>query len=126
MSFVEVPADAIRTRLIDAGFERAADADNEEVYYRAHKKNPDMAVKVFTTIPLNGAAVRDCGRDAIRIVALKRIPLRFGNPKTVCIYKAQRVFRTGTVEGVLQRMIERARLAYAALNADRKGGGDRG
>jgi hypothetical protein len=121
--FVAVPAAAIRERLAAAGFTLAPATSGEEVYERAHDRDPRYVVKVYSSLTRGAGEVRDCGQDAIRVVAVCRQDDRYHWPaRTFPIFKATRVHRTGSVEAVLDRMIERAREAYAACNAHRNGG----
>ena len=116
--FVEVPAAAIRERLAGAGFVKEFDPDRrytEEVYLRHHDRDGRYVLKVYSSISLRRDVARGCGADAIRVVALLVTPNR-----TYPIFKAARVYRTGSVEKVLDRMIERAREAYAACNEHRR------
>jgi hypothetical protein len=113
--FVDVPAAAIRERLAAAGFHLLPAASGEEVYERSHDKDSRYIVKVYSSIQRGALGVRGCGADAIRVVALLVTP-----NKTYPLFKSARVYRTGTVEGVLERMIERAREAYARSNEHRK------
>jgi hypothetical protein len=84
----------------------------EEVYERRHHTFPRYVVRVYSTIPVGGAGVRGRGGDAIRVVSLfEHTPGQYRG-----LYKAQRVFRAGTVEGVLERMTERLRDAYRFIN----------
>lgn len=119
--FVPVPAAAIRQRLAAAGFRLIDAPSGEEVYERAHNSDPRYAIKVYSSIQRGADEVRECGEDAIRVVALFT-DSRFHWPaKVIPIFKATRVHRTGSVEAVLDRMIERAREAYGACNAHRNG-----
>jgi len=119
--FVPVPASAIRNRLAAAGFRLLPAAHGEEVYERAHDRDPCYTVKVYSSIQRGADSARDCGEDAIRVVALFA-DSRFHWPaQIVPIFKATRIHRTGSVEKVLDRMIERAREAYAACNGHRGG-----
>ena len=114
--FVEVPASAIRQRLEAAGFHLIPAQYGEEIYERAHDKDPKYTVKVYSSVRRGSPDARSCGADAIRVVAI----LTGSNGKTYPIHKGKRVYRTGTVEKVLERMIERAREAYARCNEHRK------
>lgn len=113
--FVDVPADAIRARLGGAGFYRAQVAGREEVWERKHDRDPTYLIRVYTSIA-HGEGTRACGADAIRVIAL----LAPSNGKVYPIHKGVRVHRAGSVDGVLDRVIERAREAYAACNAHRR------
>jgi hypothetical protein len=120
--FVQVPAAAIRSRLAAAGF-RPVDSKlgTEEVYERAHDRDPRYAVRVYSSLTRGADGARDCGQDAIRIVALFTDSQFHWPARVTPVFKATRVHRTGTVDGVLDRMIERAREAYAAINERRLG-----
>lgn len=121
MSYVEVPAEAIRTKLKEMGFERTfQERCGEEVYERCHHKDGAYVVRIYSSISDGACSVRGCGEDAIRVVALRRI-VRFGDWRRPWewqgVAKTKRIHRTGTVEGVLARMHERAREAYSVINA---------
>ena len=119
--FVQVPAAAIRERLAAAGFRLVDAPHGEEVYERAHDRDARYTVKVYSSIQRGAGEARDCGEDAIRVVALFA-DTRFRWPaRPEPIFKATRVHRAGSVEAVLDRMIERAREAYAAINSHRAG-----
>ena len=119
-TFVSVPAAAIRERVAAAGFRLLPGSSREEeVYERPHDKDDRYAVRVYTSILRGAEEARDCGADAIRVVALFVDGKFHYPPKTVPIFKAVRVHRTGSVEKVLDRMIERAREAYKAINKHR-------
>jgi len=102
----------------DAGFVRTLPASREEVYDRAHHKDPRYVVRVYSSIPADGSAVRGRGKDAIRVVALLITP-----HKVYPIAKMPRVFRTATAEGeegekqIVERLRTRMREAYAVVNA---------
>lgn len=118
--FVQVPAAAIRERLAAAGFRLLPATVGEEVYERPHDRDARYTVKVYSSIQRGAAEVRDCGTDAIRVVALFT-DTRFRWPGvSVPVFKATRVHRAGSVEAVLDRMVERAREAYAAINQHRR------
>lgn len=120
--FVSVPAAAIRERLAAAGFRLVEGTPGiEEVYERIHDRDPRYAVRVYSSLTRGSDEVRDVGQDAIRVVALFT-DSKFSWPARVSpIFKSARVYRTGTVEGVLERMIDRAREAYSTCNAHRNG-----
>jgi len=119
--FVPVPAAAIRSRLAGAGFLLVPGTRGEEVYERPHDRDARYVVRVYSSIQRGEEEARDCGEDAIRVVALFVDGKYYSPPRTVPIFKATRVHRTGTVDGVLDRLIERAREAYKACNEHRKG-----
>ena len=113
--FVDVPASAIRERLAAAGFCLLPATRGEEVYERAHDKDGRYTVKVYSSVQRGAQGARKCGADAIRVVALLTTPA-----KVYPIFKSARVYRTGSVDAVLERMIERARQAYATCNEHRR------
>lgn len=117
--FVAVPAAAIRERLVAAGFHLVPDTRGEEVYDRVHDRDGRYTVRVYSSIQRGAAEARDCGEDAIRVVALFADAQFHWPARVVPIFKATRVHRMGSVEAVLVRLIERAREAYAACNAHR-------
>lgn len=117
-SYVEVPAERIRETLIKAGFrlmdpEGGYHGGGEEIYFRAHDKDATYAIKVFSSIAHGRSSARGVGQDAIRVVVVKFRGKWFG------IWKSKRIHRSGTVEGVLERMLERAREAYGFINSER-------
>ncbi len=115
-TFVVMPAHVIRSRLFAASFVRATNIrGDEEVYDRRHDRDPRYVVRIYSSIRAGMDEARGRGGDAIRVVAL----LIVGNVVTP-IYKGTRIHRTGTIDGVLDRMISRAREAYAACNEHRK------
>lgn len=114
--FVDVPAAAIRERLAASGFRLLPASRGEEEYERAHDKDSRYTVKVYSSIQRGETGVRGCGSDAIRVVAL----LTVESGKVYPIFKGKRVYRTGSVEAVLERMIQRAREGYARCNEHRK------
>ena len=149
MAAVTVPADAIRAALLDAGFkllgprrgngsaptpeaEASGDASayeasltlagTEEQWYRcyengAHVPDRNLVVKVYSSVRRGAGDARGVGEDAIRVVALRYK----GHEKGwVGIWKSKRIFRTGTVEKVIQRMIARMREGYLVLIEERK------
>ena len=114
--FIEVPASAIRERLHAAGFTETSFC-NEVVFVRQHARCKHSEVKVYTSLSVHAGEVRAVGTDAIRVVAVfERVSPGRSKPFVRALYKGKRVHRTGTVEGVLERLVERAREAYGAIN----------
>lgn len=116
--YVDVPAAAVEELMKACGFTLTS-TRGERVYERRHDTRPEYCVKVYSTVPHHADTARACGADAIRICAVldgwdtvNQRPLSRG------IFKATRTFRTGSVNGVLHRMRERMREAYAAINRD--------
>lgn len=96
-----------------AGFEKDPRARGELSYRRQVTSKagalPSTFVFVYTTIPLaNQTEVRQLGKDAIRTCAVYRTEGKPGRP----LAKQRRVFRTGTIEAIVERMLERARVAW--------------
>lgn len=123
MSFVEIRRDVIETVLKDHGFRRD-DVRGEITYSRLHHAStlgqPLLSVKVFTSVPEFDTAGRACGEDAIRVVGLLTWT-RSG--ESIARHKklySKRVYRTGSSDAVMTRMVDRMREAYAALNQFRK------
>jgi hypothetical protein len=112
---------ALRKMLHEAGFEPdqyassagSANRSGELVYRRRvifsnGTELPHTDVLVYTTI--QGNEVRSKDADAIRVCTVYRPPQGRGRGLT----KDARVFRTGTIEGVVERTKERMRNAWAA------------
>lgn len=105
--YVEVPADEIETFLRSKGFVRTI-VHREVVYSRAHAKNPDVKVKVYTSIRVGAQSARRRGKDSIKVCTI------FDNGrKKFGIGKFPRIHRTGSTEKVLERTLKRMREAWA-------------
>lgn len=76
-----------------------------------HHRDPAVVVRVCTSVARGQAFARRRGADAIRIFVF-----RDDGRSSRGVAKTVRVFRADTVEGVLDRVRERAREAYAAAN----------
>jgi hypothetical protein len=111
--FVEVPRELFEKFLESKGFDRGVHG-REIVYRRKHDRDPSYIVCVYTSIPVSGPVTRGLGADAIRVTAYQIIGADGTNTRGIA--KCQRVYRTGTVEGVLKRIYERMREAYAVCN----------
>ncbi len=110
--YVAVPAEAMFSFLEGKGFVRVPQRSRREVVYeRAHAADPSYKVLVFTSIAAGNAVARKRGADAIRVVAI-----RDDGPRSHGVAKLPKVLRTGSVEAVLERTLERMRGAYAAIN----------
>lgn len=101
-TFVEVPAKDIEGFLSGKGFTRTV-VGCEVVYVRKSSRNPDVRMKVYTSVRVGNAAVRRAGRDAIRVCVV------FENDrgKSFGIGRFPHVNRVGSVEGVLGRIKDR-------------------
>lgn len=93
--FVQVPVTAIRSRLVGAGFTLVVlgPGGGEEVYERPHNRDARYVIRV-----------RVVSNEGVRIVALFM--------GMVSIFSSTCVFRAGTVDAVLDMMIEQAGEAY--------------
>jgi len=108
--FVAVPADVLEKWLSDQKFERTVQF-REVVYVRSSVKNPNVKMKVYTSIKDGQVQVRDAGKDAIRAcVVFENGARSFG------IGKFPPVMRVTSVESVLTRLKER--LMEAAKRAN--------
>lgn len=114
-TYVEVPREAITGRLEAAGFKREP-IHGEVTYSRVHDRDDRLIVIVYTSVPEEGSKGRGCGEDAIRVVALFRWTRQGDTEQRRKKLFQARVFRVTSVEGVLERMMERAREAYGACN----------
>lgn len=95
-------------RLQGAGFaERPVTGGHEQVYEREIDKRPGLWVLVYSTI-VDGQ-VRALARDAIR-AGLMYKPRSGGRERGLGSF--QRVFRTGTMDAICDRTIERMRDAW--------------
>ncbi len=109
-TYVEVPSRALFARLEEAGFTRGI-SGREVTYTRRHDRDPRLSVVVYTSAAEGAQDARGCGEDAIRVVALFSWLHRASNEqRRKNLYKAK-VLRVTSVEGVLDRTIEKAREA---------------
>ena len=114
-TYVEVPREKFLERLERAGFTRRP-VKGEVTYERKHDRDGRLVVVVYTSIAENATVGRRCGEDAIRVLSFftwtRQGETELRRKK---LFEA-RVFRVTSVDGVLERMMERAREAYAACN----------
>tara|TARA_Y100001970_G_scaffold288959_1_gene417855 strand:+ start:705 stop:1253 length:549 start_codon:yes stop_codon:yes gene_type:complete len=84
----------------------------ERIYARHEGLPPGMKVQVFTTVIGDGdnvpIEVRASGKDAIRVCAVYVTK----DGKTRGLGKETRVNRTGNIEDIVERMLERMRKAW--------------
>lgn len=100
-SFVAVPAQVLESYLQSLKFDRST-YGREVVYVRKSAYNPDVQIKVYTSIRVGQSQVRDAGRDAIRICVV------FDNGRrSFGIGRFQPVMRVHSVRSVLDRLFER-------------------
>lgn len=104
-NFVEVPAQDIENHLSAQGFSRTVQRE-EVVYVRSSQRNPDVKIKVYTSIRVGRTVVRGAGKDAVRVCVV------FDNGRrSFGIGKFPSVPRVHSVDSVLRRTDERLRLA---------------
>lgn len=127
----ETAAARMKEAMTKAGFERAAKEDTprfcrEEVWERhVGEVSPDGTghfIRIFTSI--EGGEFRSAGKDAIRVcpVVRERVPSK-RDPGTTYIRtrgisRMRRVNRTGKIEDIVSRVMDRARDAYKAARED--------
>jgi hypothetical protein len=111
--FNPVPAEVLHYALLKAGFVEAREG-REIVYERANHNAPCLKVRVYTSAHVGQETVAACGKDAIRTVLLylprnrsKGRPVKKGS---------KRVFRVGTTEAIVSRMLKAARELYGFAN----------
>jgi len=121
MAYVEISAEKMERFLQTIGFSRRV-VGSEVVYIFAHLHYTDVFIKVWTSLPVDGAKTRGKGRDAIRITVAYESDKsyafgRMAPRKSFGIFKTKRIFRTGSEEDVLDRIHERVREAYSFANS---------
>lgn len=108
-------AEAIRATLETAGFVRISGDTvraNEEVYQRSVKGG--AFVRVFTTIN-DGGWCRPNGADAIRVCGVW-VSSHGGQQKSRGLTSETRVNRTGEINAITGRMLERMRAVWKEVN----------
>tara|TARA_Y100000593_G_scaffold25146_2_gene50167 strand:+ start:27631 stop:28161 length:531 start_codon:yes stop_codon:yes gene_type:complete len=110
----EMLALSIMARLDEAGFtEIEPDGKTQERVF-SRSISPNLNVRVYTTVV--GQEVRDSGKDAIRVCATYRTK----DGKDKGIVKATRVHRTGNIEDITERMIQRMRDTWKSAKTGKK------
>ena len=108
-------ATKLLAKLDVAGFTKlpSRDAREELVYARPHAKIPNFQIRLYTSVtesPYGGKPVaRPSGADAIRACLVYIKP----DGSTRGIGSETRVNRTGDIDGICDRTIERLRAVYA-------------
>lgn len=106
MSYIAVPAATIEGFLQAKGLERSV-YYNEVVYTQTHGDNPNIKIKVYTSIRTGQAVVRGNGQDSIKVAAIYDDGAkRFG------VGKFPHILRVGSEQEVLDRIQERLNAAY--------------
>lgn len=109
-------ATQIKARLESAGFKLDPSSRGEDVYLFQHRKDPGLHIKIYTSI--YGGAARAKAADAIRVVMLYQ-QQRSEEKKVIPMGKMPIVKRSpkSTVETLVERVVDRAREAYKAINS---------
>lgn len=100
-NFVTVPRSAFETLARNWGF-TAERRGSELVYVKVNSTNPHVRCLLFTSVAMDGQAVRGKGTDAIRVGVLYEKP---GDSKGSWLY-FRRVLRVTSVESVIARTKE--------------------
>lgn len=93
----------------------------EQVYVFKHRKDPGLEVQVFTSV-LESGSVRGKGADAIRVCLIYKNKAKQQNPESeearqYDLGSGCRVYRTGDIDDIVTRTVERAREMYKLANA---------
>lgn len=78
---------------------------DEEIYYKKLPEDSRLMVLVYTSI-VQGQ-VREVGKDALRVALVYEKEGDRGGSAIIGLAKATRVNRTGTVNAIVDRMVER-------------------
>lgn len=110
-NYVAVPAEAIEKFLQDLKFEKSQQG-NEVVYFRRSSRNPNVRLKVYTSIRIGNTAVRNAGKDSIKVCAV------FDNDRRsfAVAPRLNPVFRVTSTESVLARLKDRIKEAAELAN----------
>lgn len=116
--FVTLDKEAFEKFLLEKGFTKT-ETTNEVVFVRKHHKVPELQVKVYTSIAVGRKQSRECGDDAIRVVAVWD-----NGQRSFGVGKFPRVYRTAPLDmtdserqqHVFDRVLVRMREAYARCN----------
>jgi len=110
--YVTVPASALHDLLTKKQFAPAT-RGHERVYTRQGKVNAGLAIIVYSSVTEGAGEARACGEDAIRVSLLARV----GSGRDWTLHKCKRIHRTGSVEKILARVMERIMEAAEASKA---------
>ena len=109
-NYIEIKSDVIESFLKSKGFVRGIQGA-EIVYDRKHSDNPNITIRVYTSIRNGSEAARAVGKDAIRITAFFD-----DGKKSFGMFKGTRVYRVTSEKAILERMYERMQEAYKICN----------
>lgn len=105
--YIEVDSEQFKSFLIRYGFSETV-SNNEVVFTKAHSLQPNLVVKVYTSIRVGKAVARDVGKDAVRVVAIFD-----DGKKSFGVFKGKRIYRTTSQDSVHDRVFERIDAAFA-------------
>ena len=109
-NFISIPSHEIETFLQNLKFERGVQGQ-EVTYSRRSKRNPDVVLKVYTSIRVDSSAVRSAGRDSIKVCVIFDARNRsFG------IGRFPPVLRVHSIKNTLDRLFERLHEATKRAN----------
>ena len=101
----------LQTMLVEAGFAPTViKGTREKVFARPVDGKEGVRVLVYTTI--DGARVRACGKDAIRVCAVYMS--KDGRERGIASAD-KRVHRTGSIDAIVDRTLSRMREVYGAV-----------
>jgi len=109
--FVAVPSQDLESWLDSKNFIRSVQY-NEVVYSRVSIRDPNVHLKVYTSIRVGSTSVRGAGKDAIRVCVI----FDNGRGKSFGIGKFSPILRVSSVESVIRRIDERVREAATRGN----------
>lgn len=99
-------AQSVISKLNECGFEEVDNPGGERVFQIGVKGKPNTKVMVYTTVV--GNTVRSVGKDAIRISGV----YTNSQGKSLGLVRQKRVYRTGEIDEIVDRMYRRMREAY--------------
>jgi hypothetical protein len=101
-TFIVVPASEIDAFLTSKHFRRSDDGRTERTYERVGKACSSLRIVVWSSVAAEGDT-RGCGEDAIRVGLMAVVE----GARRWSLHKCKRIHRTGSVEKVLDRVLER-------------------
>ena len=110
--YIEVNSELFESWLQEKGFIRNDSVSGNEVVYEiCNCKNPNVRVRVYTSIARGKESARKIGKDSIKVSCF------FDDGKTSFgIAKMPRIYRTGSQAKVQERTLSRMREAYSLGN----------
>lgn len=111
-NYVPIPSDQLKAALSAmGGMEKATRPSRYspgEIYFEIPAAaNPQLVIKVYTSIPVGGGRVRGSGKDAIRVCLVWRSDER--EAQSAGLLKTVRVHRVTSVASTLKRLKDRVR-----------------